>query len=97
MADWFWYTDNIGKKHPKRNSFKELLTILAAGNDGIFNEDEKQTLRTTRNAFGHNTYDVDLPAIFKGKESHMRIPEVADGIKSCVEQQTAKLKENLNK
>ena len=95
--DWFWYTDNKGKKHPKRNSFKELLTILAAGNDGILNEDEKQTLRTTRNAFGHNTYDVDLPVIFKGKESHMRIPEVADGIKSCVEQQTAKLKENLDK
>lgn len=94
--DWFWYTDKNGK-HPKRNSFKELLTILAAGNDGLLCKREKETLRTTRNAFGHNTYDVDLPVIFKGKESHMRIPEIADGIMASVEQQTAKLKENLNK
>ena len=94
--DWFWYTDKE-EKHPKRNSFNELLTILASGNDGILSENEKQTLRTTRNAFGHNTYDVDLPVIFKGKESHMKIPKVADGIKSSVEQQTSKLKDNLNK
>ena len=95
--EWFYYTDKKGKKHPKRNNFLSLLEILAAGKDGILDEDEKRSLQSTRNAFGHNTYDVDLPAVFEGKKEKMKIPEVANGIKDKIEEQTEELKKNLEK
>ena len=95
--DWFWYVDKRGKNHPKRNNFLSLLEILAAGNDDILNEEEKRSLQSTRNAFGHNTYDVDLPTVFKGKKEKMKIPEVANGIKDKIEKQTEELKNNLRK
>ena len=94
--EWFYYVDKKGKKHPKRNNFLSLLEILAAGKDGILDEDEKRSLQSTRNAFGHNTYDVDLPTVFEGKEEKMKIPEVANGIKDKIEEQTVELKKNLN-
>lgn len=93
--EWFCYVDNKGKKHPKRNNFLSLLEILAAGKDGILDEGEKRSLQSTRNAFGHNTYDVDLPAVFKGKEEKMKVPEVANGIKDKIKEQTVELKKNL--
>ena len=83
------------KKTYIRNSFVELLEILAAGKDGILNKEEKRLLQTTRNAFGHNTYDVDLPAVFEGNKVKMKIPEIANGIKEKIENQTEKLKKNL--
>lgn len=93
--EWFYYTDKKGKKHSKRNNFLSLLEILAAGKDGILDEDEKLSLQSTRNAFGHNTYDVDLPAVFEGKKDKMKIPEVANGIKDKIKEQTEELKKNL--
>lgn len=95
--EWFSYVDKKGKKHPKRNNFLSLLEILAAGRDGILDDDEKRSLQSTRNAFGHNTYDVDLPTVFEGKEEKMKIPEVANGIKDKIEKQTEELKKNLKK
>lgn len=95
--EWFYYVDKKGKKHPKRNNFLSLLEILAAGIDGILDEDEKKAMQTTRNAFGHNTYDVDLPTVFEGKEEKMKIPEVANGIKDKIEKQTEELKKSLKK
>lgn len=95
--EWFYYVDKKGKKHPKRNNFLSLLEILAAGKDGILNEDEKRSLQSTRNAFGHNTYDVDLPTVFEGKEEKMKIPEVANGIKDKIENQTEELKKSMQK
>ena len=93
--DWFWYIESRSKKRrARRNNFMNLLETLAAGKDGIFNEAEKRTLQCTRNAFGHNTYDVDLPAVFKGKEGKMKIPEVANGIKDRIIEQTDVLKMN---
>lgn len=94
--DWFWYTDKKGKKHPKRNNFLSLLEILAAGNDGVLNEKEKRSLQSTRNAFGHNTYDVDLISVFDGKSEKMKVPEVANGIKDKIKEQTDELIQNLN-
>ena len=93
--EWFCYVDKKGKKHPKRNNFLSLLEILAAGKDGILDEDEKRNLQSTRNAFGHNTYDVDLPTVFEGKEEKMKIPEVANGIKDKIERQTEELKKKI--
>ena len=92
--DWFFYIDGkTGKKRPIRNSFLQLLEILAAGEDGVLDDSEKKSMQETRNAFSHNTYDVDLPVVFEGRESHMKIPEIADGIKDKIEEQTDKLKE----
>lgn len=95
--DWFWYTDKKGKKHPKRNNFLSLLEILAAGNDGVLNEKEKRSLQSTRNAFGHNTYDVDLTSVFDGKSEKMKVPEIANGIKDKIKEQTNELIQNLNR
>lgn len=96
-CEWFWYVDKKGKKHSKRNNFLSLLEILAAGKDGILDEKEKRSLQSTRNAFGHNTYDVDLPTVFEGKKEKMKIPEVANGIKDKIEEQTEELKKYLEK
>ena len=92
---WFYYEDKkTGNLRPIRNSFIQLLEILAAGEDGILDENEKTGMQKTRNAFGHNTYDVDLHAVFKDKEGKMRIPEVANGIKNKIIEQTDVLKKN---
>ena len=76
---------------------ERLREILAEGKDGILDDDEKRNLQSTRNAFGHNTYDVDLPNVFEGKEEKMKIPEVANGIKDKIEKQTEELKKSLKK
>ena len=93
-SNYFYYKDKKGI-HPKRNSFTSLLEILATGNDGILDENEKKTMQNTRNAFGHNTYDVNFDSVFKGKEEKKKIPEVANGIKDKIVEQTKDLKENL--
>lgn len=95
--EWFNYIDKkTGKPRAIRNSFIQLLEILAAGKDGILDDAEKTAMQKTRNAFGHNTYDVDLPAVFEGKEEKMKIPEVANGIKDKIEEQTDELKKRIN-
>ncbi len=94
--EWFYFTDKkTHKKRPIRNSFIQLLEILAAGEDGILDNDEKVALQKTRNAFGHNTYNVDLNLVFKGKEDKKKIPEVANGIKEKIETQTEELKNKI--
>ena len=94
--NWFNYVDKLtGKPRPIRNSFIQLLEILAAGKDGILDKKEKAAMQETRNAFGHNTYDVDLLEVFKGKEGKMKIPEVANGIKEKIDEQTRELKKKL--
>jgi hypothetical protein len=94
--DWFWYIEpRSNKRRARRNNFMNLLETLAAGKDGILDEVEKRTLQSTRNAFGHNTYDVDMSVIFEGKEDKKKIPEIANGIKSKIDEQTKELKENL--
>ncbi len=97
-SEWFFYIDKkTGKPRPIRNSFLQLLEILAAGEDGVLDDEEKATLQRTRNAFGHNTYDVDFDMVFKGKENKKKIPEVANGMKDKIEEQAANLKKDLDK
>ena len=94
--EWFYYiSKKTQKKRPVRNSFTSLLEILAAGQDGILNDSEKVTLKKTRNAFGHNTYDVDFDVVFKDRKDKMKIPEVANGIKANIETQTDELKSRI--
>lgn len=80
------------KKIYIRNSFIALLEILAAGKDGMLDEEEKRLLQATRNAFGHNTYDVDFKTVFQNKEDRRRLPEVANTICDRIEEQTEELK-----
>lgn len=88
---WFNYIRK-GKPSPKRNSFIELLEVLIAGADGILDNQEKELLREIRNAFGHNTYDVDFETIFSGpRKSKRKVPEVANGIKDNMEDETTKV------
>lgn len=94
--EWFYYLDKkTGKLQPIRNSFIKLLEILAAGKDRILNNEEKVALQATRNAFGHNTYNVDLETVFKGKKEKKKIPEIANGIRDKIEEQTKALKDSL--
>ena len=94
--DWFFYTDKkSGKLRPKRNNFGELLKILVAGGDGVLDDVEKRLLQSTRNAFGHNTYDVDMHVVFAGKQERMKVPEVANGIKDKILEQTEELKKSV--
>lgn len=88
---WFNYIRK-GKPSPKRNSFIELLEVLIAGADGILDNQEKELLREIRNAFGHNTYDVDFETVFSGpRKSKRKVPEVANGIKDNMEDETTKV------
>ena len=94
--EWFTFIDKkSGKPRAKRNNFGELLKILAAGGDGVLDDVEKSLLQSTRNAFGHNTYDVDMQVVFNGKQDKMKVPEVANGIKEKILEQTEELKKNV--
>ena len=105
-ADKEWFFDvetrtnkKTGKTKEKivyvRNSFWRLLEIVAAGKDGILDDTEKASLQKIRNAFGHNTYDVDLDVVFRGKENKKKIPEVANGIKNKIEEQTDVMRKSI--
>ena len=94
---WFNYIRK-GKPSPKRNSFKELLEVLIAGADGVLDDQEKELLREIRNAFGHNTYDVDFEIVFSGPRKNKRkVPEVANGIKDNMEEKTTNVLEKTKK
>ena len=94
---WFNYIRK-GKPSPKRNSFIELLEVLIAGADGILDNQEKELLREIRNAFGHNTYDVDFETVFSGpRKSKRKVPEVANGIKDNMEEKTTNVLEKTKK
>lgn len=92
-----FYFLHKNKLIPKRNNFSSLLKVLVAGKDGVLDNNEQELLQSIRNSFSHNTYEVDLPTIFEGKTSHMKIPEVADGILSKINMETTGLKQRLSK
>lgn len=95
--DWFWYTDpKSGQRRARRNNFTNLLGILLSDNNA-HDEVSKKILSSIRNAFGHNTYDVDMSIIFEGKENKRKIPEIANNIKYKMDEQTNELKEKLDK
>lgn len=93
----FYYKDHrTGKLVPKRNNFLSLLEILAAGEDGVLDEVEKRIMQSIRNSISHNTYEVEMDAIFEGKKAKMKLPEVANGIKEKMNTATDVLKERIN-
>ena len=94
----FNYTNKRGKQSPVRNSFYRLIEILVVGTDGVLDDQEKELLREIRNAFGHNTYDVDFETVFSGpRKSKRKVPEVANGIKDNMEEKTTNVLEKTKK
>ena len=67
-----------GMDLPKRNNFRSLLGLLEQGDDGKLSEEDKELIISIRNAFGHNTYHVNLRAAIPNEK--IELPKVADMI-----------------
>lgn len=71
-TDEFWVRDGF----PKRNNFAAMLALLDKLNDKDLTDNERKLLVAVRNAFCHNSYNIDLTLI----EDVKHLPEVANGI-----------------
>ena len=74
-CDIFWVDGKRGEL-AKRNNFASLLKMIDLINTTSLTDDERTLLVAIRNAFGHNSYRVDLKKI--GGINHL--PEVANSI-----------------
>lgn len=70
--DGFWAKEGL----PKRNNFASLLELIDQLNTIKLTDDERKLLVTIRNAFSHNSYNIDFTLI----NSIKHLPEVAKGI-----------------
>ena len=68
----FWAHEGL----PKRNNFASLLELIDQLNGVALTDDERKLLIAIRNAFSHNSYNIDLSLIKDVKH----LPEVAKGI-----------------
>lgn len=68
----FWAKEGL----PKRNNFASLLELTDQLNDTNLTDDERKLLIAIRNAFSHNSYNIDFSLIKDVKH----LPEVAKGI-----------------
>ena len=89
---FYFFNSKNNKLTAKRNNFYSLLKIVAEGNPGVLDDNIITMLQSIRNSFGHNTYEVDLDDIFKGKEKCKKLPEVANGIKEKMSNKSKELK-----
>ena len=71
-ADDFWVREGL----PKRNNFASLLELIDQLNNVALTDDERKLLVAIRNAFSHNSYNIDFSLIRNVKH----LPEVAKGI-----------------
>ena len=71
-ADDFWAREDL----PKRNNFASLLELINQLNNVALTDDERKLLVAIRNAFSHNSYNIDFSLIRDVKH----LPEVAKGI-----------------
>lgn len=71
-ADGFWVREDL----PKRNNFASLLELINQMNNVELTDDERKLLVAIRNAFSHNSYNIDFSLIKDVKH----LPEVAKGI-----------------
>lgn len=72
-----------GKDVPKRNNFRALLGLLERTDENQLSDKEKELIISIRNAFGHNTYHVDLHDA--AAEQKIELPKVADLILKMME------------
>ena len=68
----FWVKEGL----PRRNNFASLLELIEQLNDHNLTDDERKLLVAIRNAFSHNSYNIDFTLI----NSIKHLPEVAKGI-----------------
>lgn len=68
----FWAHEGL----PKRNSFAAMVALLDQLNETPMLPEQRTLLVAIRNAFSHNTYNIDLSTIQEVKH----LPEVASGI-----------------
>lgn len=68
----FWVKEGL----PRRNNFASMLELIDKLNVTSLTAEEKKLLVAIRNAFGHNSYNIDLSLIKDIK----KLPEVAKGI-----------------
>ncbi len=68
----FWAKEGL----PKRNNFASLLELTEKLNEIALSAEERTLLVAIRNAFSHNSYNINLSLIKDVKH----IPEVANGI-----------------
>ena len=71
-AEDFWVRDDL----PKRNNFASLLELINQLNNVALTDDERKLLIAIRNAFSHNSYNIDFSLMRDVKH----LPEVAKGI-----------------
>jgi len=71
-AEDFWAREDL----PKRNNFASLLELINQLNNVALTDDERKLLIAIRNAFSHNSYNIDFSLIKDVKH----LPEVAKGI-----------------
>ncbi|MCR5851429.1 MAG: type VI-B CRISPR-associated RNA-guided ribonuclease Cas13b [Bacteroidaceae bacterium] len=81
----FWAKPGL----PKRNNFSSLLELIDHLNQTALNTEERTLLVAIRNAFSHNSYNLDLSQIAGVKH----LPEVANSILQHLE---AMMGENNN-
>lgn len=67
----FWVKEGL----PKRNNFASLLELIDHLNNVALTDDERKLLVAIRNAFSHNSYNIDFSLIKDVKH----LPEVAKG------------------
>jgi len=68
----FWVKEGL----PKRNNFASLLELIDQLNNVALTDEERKLLVAVRNAFSHNSYNIDFSLIKDVKH----LPEVAKGI-----------------
>lgn len=68
----FWVKEGL----PKRNNFASLLELINRLGEVELNNEERKQLVAIRNAFSHNSYNIDLSRI----QGIKKLPEVAKGI-----------------
>ena len=65
-----------GKNLPKRNNFRSLLGLLEQDGARQLSMEEKEMIISIRNAFSHNSYNVNLHEANTQKK--IELPKVAD-------------------
>ena len=85
-SDNFWAKEGL----PKRNNFASLLELIDQLNNVSLTDEERNLLVAIRNAFSHNSYNIDFSLLKNVKH----LPEVAKGILQYMED---KIEKNENK
>jgi hypothetical protein len=81
-SDDFWAKEGL----PKRNNFASLLELIDQLNNVSLTDEERNLLVTIRNAFSHNSYNIDFSLLKDVKH----LPEVAKGILQYMEDKIVK-------